>query len=274
MRPDQDVVSSTDVDRALFASFTRTWEESARLCPLPREDVERRVVELFRLLCVRLAPAVVLELGAHEATFSRWAAGALPRARVLAFEANPHVHAKYADVVTAAGVDYRNLAVAPTTGPVTLHLPRQVGRKQRSRTSRMASLAMHVQATDTEQVEVPGVRLDDHVRLAEGERAVAWVDVEGANELVLRSGPEVLDRTDAVYVEVEKEPRWEDQWLDTDVALHLQRHGLVPVARDLSPRPHQYNLLLVRDRLVLDDPFVTAQAARVLRKRRLGDAQD
>lgn len=267
---------TTYADHAQFLAFSRTWEVSARLCPFPQGAVQRRVVEYFHSLCRRIAPAVVLELGAHEATFSRWASATFPQARVQALEANPHVHARYVEQVTAAGVDYLNLAVAPTSGPVTLNLPRRVGSKKRALTSHMASLHMHTRATSTDQVEVQGVRLDDHVDLGAGERVVAWVDVEGANEAVLRSGPEVLAATDALYIEVEAEPRWEGQWLDTDVALHLHQHGLVPVARDIMPpvRSHQYNVVFVRDRLVVDDPHVTAQAARVLRKRKLGDESE
>lgn len=258
------------VDRAEYLAFSRTWAASARMCPFSQEEVQQRTIELFRLLCRRISPALVLELGAHEASFSRWAAGNLDGARVLAVEANPHVHEKYVDKVTAAGVDYRNLAVAPVTGDVELHLPLQVGRKKRALTSRMASLAVHTQATDSVQVTVPGVRLDELVTLGATERAVAWIDVEGANQAVLESGPEVLAHIDALYIEVELEPRWEGQWLDTDVARHLRRHGMVPLARDLSPRDHQYNVVYVSTELALD-PEVAREAAKVLRRRPFAD---
>lgn len=254
----------TDVDRASYLAFSRTWAASARMSSLPGEAIERRLVGYFQRLCRRLEPAVVLEIGAHEATFARWAAAQLPGARVVAFEANPHVHAKYVDAVTAAGVDYRNLAVGPVTGEVQLNLPMEVAGKARSLTSRMASLAVHTRASDQTQVTVPSVRLDDHVALADGQRVVAWIDVEGANDAVLQSGPEVLDRTDAIHIEVEWETTWEGQWLATDVALHLRRHGLVPVARDVKRR-HQYNVVYVRAELV-DDPAVTRQAAGILHR--------
>lgn len=252
-----------DVDRAQYIAFARTWASSARMCNLTSEEIEQRLIAYFRRLCRRLAPAVVLEIGAHEASFSRWAATELPDARVIAFEANPHVHAKFASRLADTRVDYLNVAVSPVNGQVELNLPLQVGDKTRKLTSRMASLAVHTRASDQVQVTVPSVRLDDHVDLAEGERVVAWIDVEGANEAVLRSGPSVLDRTDAIYIEVEPETTWEGQWLDSDVALHLRRHGLVPVVRDIS-RQHQYNVVFVRAELVYDVK-TTRQAAAVLR---------
>lgn len=255
-----------DVDRAQYYAFARTWAASARMSAVDPGTIEQRLVRYFRRLCRRIDPAVVLEIGAHEATFSRWAASELPGARVLAFEANPHVHAKFAERMAGTRVNYRNMAVGPVNGDVQLNLPLQIGDNAKPLTSPMASLAVHTRASDQVQVTVPAVRLDDHLTLAEGERVVAWIDVEGANEAVLKSGPSVLDRTDAIYIEVESEPTWEGQWLDTDVAVHLRRHGLIPIARDIFfyKRRHQYNVVFVRAELV-DDVATTRQAAKVLR---------
>ena len=254
-----------DVDRAHYRAFADTWAAAARMSGIDNDQVEARLIAYFRRLCNRLGPAVVLEIGAHEARFSRWAARKLPSARVLAFEANPHVHAKYAGRLAATRVDYRHAAVGPTTGELDLTLPLEVAGRTRKLTSRMASLALHTQASDSVQVTVPSTRLDDAVELADGERAVAWIDVEGANDAVLQSGPAVLDRIDAVHIEVEHETTWEGQWLDTDVALHLRRHGLVPVARDVKRR-HQYNVVFVRAGLV-EHRRVTREAAALLRRR-------
>lgn len=269
-RPPHTAARDADghVDRAHYLAFAHTWAAAARMSGLESEKIEQRLIGYFRRLCRRIQPAVVLEIGAHEAAFSRWAAEQLPAARVMAFEANPHVHAKFEARLEKTRVDYRNVAVGPVTGEIELNVPLQIGGKARALTSRMASLAIHTRTEDQTQVTVPSVRLDDHVELAAAERVVAWVDVEGANDAVLQSGPDVLDRTDAIHIEVEWEPTWEGQWLDTDVALHLRRHGLVPVARDVKRR-HQYNVVFVRAALV-EDPRVTRQAAALLRRRRRG----
>lgn len=256
-----------DVDRAQYVAFARTWAASARMSAIDDDQLERRLIHYFKRLCQRIRPAVVLEIGAHEAGFSRWAAEELPQARVTAFEANPHVHAKFAERMAKTPVDYLNLAVGPVTGEIELTLPLEVAGKSRTLTSRMASLNVHTKASDSVTVPVQSTRLDDHLDLADGERVVAWIDVEGANDVVLRSGPDVLDRTDALHIEVEHETTWEGQWLDTDVAVHLRRHGLVPVARD-HKRRHQYNVVFVRSSLIEQDPKITQQAAGLLRRRK------
>ena len=94
---------------------------------------------------------------------------------------------------------------------------------------------------------------------------MAWIDGDGANEMMLGTGPEVLDRTDAIHIEVEHETTWKGQWLDVDVAVQLRRHGSMPVARD-HQRRHQYNVVFVRASL-LEDPEVARQAAALLRRR-------
>ncbi len=264
MSSERERARSGPVEVATYVAFSRTWEASSRMSPVGKPRLQQRFLDYFRWLCRLIEPAVVLEIGAHEASFSQWARTALPDARVQAFEANPHVHAKYADEVTAAGVDYRNLAVGPVTGELELNLPLEIAGQRRTLDSRMASIAVHRETGDSVTVTVPSVRLDDHVELGADDRAVAWIDVEGANDAVLRSGPGVLDRLDAMHIEVEGSPTWEGQWLDTDVAHHLAGHGLVPVARDLQ-KPYQYNVIYVRSALVLE-PKVMRRAAAILQR--------
>lgn len=250
-------------DRAQYLAFSRTWAALARQSGVPRSEHQQRLVRYFRRLCRRAEPAVSLEIGAHEASFSRWAARKLPDARVIAFEANPHVHEKYAAELAGTRVDYHHLAVGTVTGEVQLNLPTDVGGRERVLANRMASLGVHKETVDQIEVTVPSVRLDEFVELAAGERAVAWIDVEGASGAVLDGSTGLLDRIDAVLIEVERETTWEGQWLDTDVAVFLKQHGLVPVARDLA-RTFQHNVVFARTHLV-DQVATTKQAAALLR---------
>lgn len=235
-----------DTDKAQYLAWSRAWEASARQSSLTPKQVERRLIGFFRRICVRAEPTVVLEIGAHEASFSRWAAENLSAPRVMAFEANPHVHAKYADELAATRVDYRHLAVGPVNGEIQLNVPRLIRGSDKPLTSRMASLGVHTQSDDNLQVTVPAVRLEDDLTLESEDSVVAWIDVEGANEPVLMSAGAVLSRVAAVFIEVEKEMTWEGQWLDTDVNHFFRGHGFLPVARDvIRGRPHQYNVVFL-----------------------------
>lgn len=255
-----------DVDRADYLAWSRVWEAVGHLAPMRPIRIEHRLGAFFRRLVARLEPTHVLEIGAHEAAFSRWVAEHLPHTRVTAFEANPFVHEEYAAELAATRVDYRNLAVGPVTGEVELLLPRTVGRTRRRRNSKMGSLHPHTRGKDVERVTVPSVRLVDHVGPDDPDRRLAcWIDVEGATNLVLEGAGPVLDRVEALMIEVENRTNWEGQWLDVDVAACLRRHGLVPLVRDITPRSHQYNVVFVRAGL-LDDAELVRDAARVMRR--------
>lgn len=247
----------------------RFWSGStaarARSTGRPREVIDRRVRHFFQELCERVEPTVVLELGAHEAGFSRWAKESFPHARCLALEANPYVFRKHREKLARAGVEYHNLAAAERNGTVTVNIPLQVGDTVKSHDNRMGSLAVHGKASETEMVEVEAIRVDDFVALADDDRVVAWIDVEGASDVVLRGGSEVLARADAIYIEVESNETWSGQWLDVDVARFFRSLGLVPAIRDIQ-RLHQYNVIFVGAPLA-EDEEVHERVATVFRHR-------
>lgn len=236
---------------------------TADVCGLRPGQVGRRVKRAFQDLVVHAGTTVTLEVGAFEADFSRWARATLPDARVVAFEANPYVHERFRAEVEAAGVEYAHACVGDTAGPVTLQVPRDFRSHPFAQVNQMASLATSIDTDVQEQVEVPGVRLHDVVPLGDDDVVAAWIDVEGALGRVLPGNEETLRRASVVFVEVETEPVWHGQWLDTDVAGWFRDLGMVPLLRDLQ-RPWQYNLVLVSADLARD-PAVVRRAAEVLR---------
>lgn len=234
-----------------FRALNQALLDRARPCG--QQSLSQTVRGSYFRLCVAVRPTVVVEIGAHEATFSRQMARRLADrghdARVVAYEANPYVHAHYVDEVTSSGVEYLNLAVAETPGDVELHIPRvHTQRGDMPRVNRISSLvreARHVAGVET--VRVPAVRPADHLGLTSDDRAVLWIDVEGANKQVLQASRPLLERTALIYIEVEGKPFWDQQWLDADVARYLMPMGFVPVMRDVE-RGSQYNLVFARRR--------------------------
>ncbi len=245
---------------APFTHTTRFLVEAARAAGIPDEILCRRVRQTFLRLAKQIDPTLTLEVGAFEASFSIWARENLPDARVIAFEANPYVHERFREEVVAAGVDYRNACVGPTNGTVELNVPTDFRGGSRDLVNQMASLNTNLQTENHHVVEVEGVRLDDIAAATDDDRIVAWIDVEGALEMVLSGSEETLRRASVVYVEVENIAMWEGQWLDVDVAQWFGERGLVPVLRDFH-RPQQYNLLFVSEELAADP-----RTARMLAK--------
>lgn len=210
----------------------------------------------FASLVERIRPGISIEIGAHAAEFSQVIAARYPEMSVIACEANPDVVREYAATATAAGVDYRHVAVADTEGDVQLHVPREISggpdsQRELPPTHRISSLLPLVAGwrAREELVLVPAVTLD--ALIAESatsmDRVVLWIDVEGATGIVL-SGvtQEGLDRVDAILVELERSPSWVGQWSDTDVIEFLASRGL-SLAMQADTNRRQYNAIFVRE---------------------------
>jgi FkbM family methyltransferase len=244
----------------------RFWAQmtaaQARNTGRPSEAIDRRVQRFFREMCTDIRPTITLELGAHEASFSRWAKRSFPEARAVAVEANPYVHEKYRERLTAEGVEYHHLAAASTNGPVTITIPTQVGTRTLGKANRMASLAIHQDEHGHESVEVDAKRMDDFVSFDDDDRVVAWIDVEGASDQVLAGSSELLRRADAIYIEVEPAGKWHGQWLDVDVARFFHEIGKVPATRDIQRRTY-YNVVYLDAALAAQEE-VSERAARVM----------
>ncbi len=215
--------------------------------PDGRKVSARQLRQLFLNINRSLKPDVIVEAGAHNAATSVRLRGLVPEARIIAFEANPHNHAKFSaeQDYAALRVDYRLQALTDAVGPVTFKVLVQEGMVVRNRESGRSSILTRADASARyEDVTVPGTTLDAALDDVPG-RVALWVDVEGAARQVLGGAGATLARTDVIMIEVETRPYWQGQWLHTDICAHLMGLGLVPVARDFE-YIYQFNLLFLR----------------------------
>lgn len=215
-----------------------------------RADRARSAADLrkmfFALLPV-VAPDLFIEAGAHDGSGARRARRLLPNARVVAYEANPHNHARFAKRhnFAALRVEYLLSALSDSDGPITFKvLTADRHSAQGVHSGRSSLMLRDDPKAEYETVTVPGLRLDSVATKVE--RAALWVDVEGASEQVLTGAEALLKRTTLMMIEVESAAFWQGQWLVHDVLAHLLARGLVPVARDFERR-HQFNILFMSE---------------------------
>lgn len=211
-----------------------------------RRRITRNLSESVQSLVRSLAPPVIVEIGAHEASFSKAMKSSCPQARVIAMEANPDVHREFAAELEAAGIEYWNGCIASSRGTRTFTVPIRADGSHRVT---MGSLLSDRQALGEYSYEVQSAPLDDLV--GEVENAL-WIDVEGGVAEVLKGGPLTLARSHLVYVEVETRQRWKGQWTDREVIDHLRQFNLHAVARDIQ-QSWQYNLLFLSEAVLKDD---------------------
>lgn len=238
------------------------WNAVDRLARFERMTAEQRersvdgLVSMFFELVDGWDVDLFVEAGAKEATASRRAAST-PGRRVVAFEANPYTHRRFAGRLAGSGVEYEHLALAASPGTVTFNV--QMAADGRPAADGQGSLLARADPTRGElPVTVTATTLDAHFGDVTGSRVAMWVDVEGAVEQVLTGGDRFLRSVVVMIVEVEEHRYWGDeQWLADDVVRHLAGVGLVRVARDAQSR-FQHNALFVREDLLADPALATA----------------
>lgn len=234
-----------------------------------RLESVRVLEELFFDLVVAFDTRLFLEAGAKQADASRRASKILPRASVLAYEANPYTFKRFDSKIDYAGegVQYRNQALSSEPGELTFNV-----RKNEDGTPSADGQGSLLKHTSYEpghiQVSVETTTLDHTLDEFNGHNVALWVDVEGATRQVLGGATRTLEKTSVVFVEVEDKEYWGDQWLSEDVVHALYEAGLEPVARDFQSR-FQWNVICVRKSLQFSPKFLEAMAKHHRRVNRL-----
>lgn len=215
-----------------------------------RQSAER--VEKFFYHVLDLLPVThTLEVGAHEATFSRTAKKNLgEKITARAFEANPLVFSHFLldGEMRASGVEYIHSAIGNRDGSWPFRIYASTNGKKEPPDSRRHSCLLR---TDSPQdkyndVIVPMARLDTLCSKDAPESIYAlWIDAEGFGLQVLEGAEHVLPNTAAIYMELESSPHFQGQALDRTIMGHLLAQDFLPILRDFL-FPHQYNVIFVK----------------------------
>ena len=230
---------------------------------LPVKEPERRrrskaiTAELTKsaVQCVAaLAPPIVLEIGAHEASFSRCVKSLLPGSRTVAFEPNPVVFDKYCRTATDGGVEYLPLCISDRTGRAQFIMPHT---KDGAPKLSMGSLLIDTEARRLSKLEVETTTIDSLLGGQASQPNAIWIDVEGAVGVVLDGATHTLRSCLLLYAEVETRQRWKEQSMDEEIIGRLGDAGFVPVLRDMQ-RPWQYNCLFIRKEMLANPAIIRA----------------
>lgn len=217
---------------------------------LQKEERRRSVLELEKMffrVVTEVSPSLFVEAGAKDAATSFRARRHLPKARIVAFEANPFTFKRFNDYerFVSERVEYTHLALSDKNGSLTFNVRRIDGTA-----SADGSGSILVSDQDSIPMAVDCRRLDSYFDDVEHSSIALWIDVEGANELVLSGAEGIFKNIDVVFIEVQDRPHWKGQWLTRDVMVHLIDRNFVPIARDYQSR-YLYNIVFVRRELLV-----------------------
>lgn len=219
--------------------------------PADRRRSTELLDQAFHALIEVLRPSLFVEAGAHDAQASLQVAATLPACRVVAYEANPHVHSRFTaqNDYGHSGVEYVHAALTDAPGPAVLQLITDSASASPQPDAGYHSLLQRtgddwLGEVEYEPVRITGTSLDEAFTDFDGPVAL-WIDVEGMAGAVLAGGRTLLSRCVLAKVEVEEFPFWHGQWLSQAVVAEMAARGLTPVARDLQ-HDEQFNLVFVR----------------------------
>lgn len=230
-----------------------------------RAATARELANSFIASCRALDVHGLLEVGAFKAEASRQFVERRPASKAVAVEANPWTFARFTGERTPDGMVALNLAVADTRGRATLRVPAVPG--QTTPTPGNASLLSRTLPPEAEvQVLIEVTTVDDLVEAHFDHRSslAIWIDAEEMAHEVIRGAVRTLRsrRVDLLFVEVEAQPFWAGQKLDSEVERLLREAGLEPIARDAAYH-HQYNCLY-------SSPQVSSVVRRIVNRRFAG----
>lgn len=258
--------ADTSVPPDMYEHLARLWDQQLRGVVSAYSNMHDgrarsawHLDELFFRLLEIAEPVLFVEAGAYRADASARVVSRFGQCRVVAFEANPHNHAAYADELTTSGIEYLNLAISDTNRTATFHLRTAVdGEPMRPVSGNSSLLPRLDETTEYERIEIEAVSLDSYFADTNVAPAALWIDVEGASGPLLAGAADLLTRTSVVKIEVEEEPTWDGQWLSLDVIAFFLRAGFTPLARDIEYE-NQFNLVFVSNAFGRD-PAVLAAA--------------
>lgn len=239
--------------------FNNILELHSSLIPQTRKILDESNKKLFQAyIAIQkvLTPMTSVEIGAHFAEYSREMRQNFPSIDIIAAEANPYVYKIVTEAIdfNKLNIQYTNIAISSASEPMQFHVLRNKSTHKLYSNRGMGSLIPFADTqylTDrdlyTEIIEVPcttGERFILENTL--GSTFSLWIDVEGANEVVLKSLEPLLatGKVLSIYIEVEQSVRWEKQWLDSDVTEYLLNFNYVPLIRDAQTKI-QYNTIYV-----------------------------
>jgi FkbM family methyltransferase len=195
-------------------------------------DLSNRFIEMQKTL----KPDIYIEVGAHDAEFSKMIASEINDIPILAFEASPYVFNKYSPI---PGVTYINKAISDKNDFIDFEIQNDI-----ELTAVNNSIMKRNEKKDYNYIPVESITLNSILK--DYRNICLWIDCEGANREVLVGASEVLDYVSSIFIEVEKIEFWDGQWLDQDVVEYLGKFGFFLLDKD-SQYENQYNCIFVKN---------------------------
>ncbi len=188
----------------------------------------------FHILLWLLKPNVVLDIGSMDGADSKRFRKLLPKADLVAFEANPYnYHAICKDgEVENFRIRVVNKLVSGVEGERSFFVQKPEEGVDGFNRGTSSALPRNSQGMQNEEIHIGAVRIDSFLEneYPAAKSVALWIDVEGYAYEVLEGIAGVSDRLHLMHVEVETQECWPGQRLESDVLRLTESMGYIQIA--------------------------------------------
>jgi len=211
---------------------------------------------LFVSLIRKFACDLVLDIGSRDGKQALLFQDILPRAQVVAFEANPLNYQRMAqDSLLNGHITMFPWAVSDVDGKATFHIAAADYESPDSEENNLgiSSLLVHPGVKSSRSMEVPTVRLDTLLRQPEYQprQSIAlWIDAESSEYFILDGMRAVADRVKIIHVETARTPMRIGQRTYEEVVNLLASLGFVEIGSAIAKHDFWGDVVFVQKGLL------------------------
>ena len=178
---------------------------------------DHNILSLFLKLQKVLEPDVAVEVGAHDADFSKEMTDF--NIDVFAFEASPYVYNRFKNEMS--GIKYINKAVSDKNETIKFEIqpdpdPSIIGNN---------SIKNRNEVKDYSYIDVESVSIKKYFNEILFSKGALWIDAEGASREVLLGAEDRIKDFSSIYIELELKDFWVDSWKRDDAVEYLESKG-------------------------------------------------
>ena len=204
---------------------------------------------------------MVMDIGSRDGLHSVMFRKLLPKAEIVAFEANPdnfHEMEK-SEIISTANINLVNKAVTDENGQLTFNI---IEPTEGNKLNKGTSSIREKKDEPSRQVTVEAITIDSFLDKTSCHNIALWIDVEGLSYEVLLGAKEIFKHVSIIHAEVETEEFWHGQKLKKDVVSLLEEFGFYSLARGKHDGQHDivyYNKIMLSSlkRKIMIDLYIS-----------------
>lgn len=212
-----------------------------------RSESNSTLVDKFLTLLKKNLSSIdlILEVGAHEASFSKLVRNISASIEIFAFEGSKNNYDRFNHQIKFSELNINYLNIAISNENTLFKFYENINNSGSNSLNKSL-----VNNTNFSNFYTPSLRLNNILNNIDFKKNICiWIDVEGSEFEVLKSLDNYLNSVALIFIEVSDLELFENQKLSYDIIKYLTNHNFKILMRDFN-YPGQYNIIFVNNSIV------------------------